>query len=97
MSPKLIRYDSKKSLKDYIDRSGGFSQRAKKGRAYVVYANGDVRSTKRFLFFKTYPKIESGALIVVPQKIERKERSLQEMIGLSTALGTLGLLIQSFL
>jgi protein involved in polysaccharide export with SLBB domain len=97
MAPKVIRYDSKKSLKDYIDRSGGFSQRAKKGKAYVVYANGDVKSTKRFLFFKTYPKIESGALIVVPQKIERKERSLQEMIGLSTALGTLGLLIQSFL
>ena len=97
MAPKLIRYDSKNSLKDYIDSSGGFSQRAKKGKAYVVYANGEVSSTKRFLFFKTYPKIAPGALIVIPQKIQRKEKSLQELIGLSTALGTLGLLIQSFL
>lgn len=97
MTPKLVRYDSKNSLKDYIDRSGGFSQQAKKGKAYVVYANGEVSSTKRFLGFKSYPEIKPGALIVVPKKIERKEKSLQELIGVSTALGTLGLLIQSFL
>jgi protein involved in polysaccharide export with SLBB domain len=97
MSPKLIRYDSKCSLKEYIQSSGGFSQQAKKEKVYVVYANGEVSSTKRFLFFKTYPKIAPGALIVVPKKLQRKEKSLQELIGLSTALGTLGLLLKSLL
>ncbi len=97
LSPKLTRYDSKNSLKDYIESSGGFSERAKKGKAYVIYANGEVSSTKRFLWFKNYPEIKPGALIVVPQKIQREGKSLQELIGLSTALGTLGLLIQSFL
>ena len=94
--PAVIRYDKKNSFKDYIYGSGGFSQRAKKGKTYVIYANGAIRSTKRFLFFKTYPKIEPGAIILVPQKVERKGTSISEIIGISTALGTLGLLINAF-
>jgi protein involved in polysaccharide export with SLBB domain len=94
--PTVIRYDKRNSFKDYIYGSGGFSQRAKKGKTYVVYANGDVRSTKSFLFFKSYPKIEPGSIILVPKKEERKGTSISEIIGISTALGTLGLLINAF-
>ena len=94
--PAVIRYDKGNSFKDYINGSGGFSHRAKKGKAYVLYANGDIKSTKRFLFFKSYPKIEPGAIILVPQRAERKGTSLSEIIGISTALGTLGLLFNAF-
>jgi protein involved in polysaccharide export with SLBB domain len=96
LAPAVIRYDKRNSFKDYIYGSGGFSQNAKKGKAYVVYANGAIRSTKSFLFFKSYPKIEPGAIILVPQKAERKGTTLSEIIGISTALGTLGLLFNAF-
>ena len=50
--PSLIRFDKSISLKEYIHKSGGFSENANKSKAYVIYANGEVSSTKSFLFFK---------------------------------------------
>jgi len=95
-SPSLSRFDKSYSFKDYISNSGGFSENAKKSRAYIIYANGDIKSAKNFLFFKSYPKIEPGALIIVPKKSESKNRmSLQEIIGITSGIGTLALLIKS--
>lgn len=98
MAPSIIRYDKSNSFTDFINNSGGFSDKAKKNKSYVIYANGDIRSTKRFLFFKFYPKVEPGALIVVPQKSETKNKmSIQEILGITTALATLGVLINTFI
>lgn len=95
--PSLSRFTSNKSLKNYIQNSGGFSENAKKSKAFVVYANGDIKSIKSFLFFKSYPKVEPGAVIIVPKKGEGKNRmSLQEMITITTALSTLGILLKTF-
>jgi hypothetical protein len=93
--PSLIRFDKSISLKEYVNKSGGFSENAKRGKAYVIYANGDVSSAKNFLFFKLYPKIKPGALIVVPNKSERRKISLQEIIGITTGISTLGILINA--
>ncbi|NLP58821.1 polysialic acid transporter [Lutibacter sp. B1] len=95
LAPSLVRYDKSNSFKDYINSSGGFSQEAKKSKGYVIYSNGDVRSTKNFLFFKSYPKIEPGALIVIPQKAERTRMSIQEVLGITTGITTLGILIDN--
>jgi protein involved in polysaccharide export with SLBB domain len=95
--PSLSRFDKSYSFKDYINNSGGFSEKAKKSNSYVIYANGNIRSTKSFLFFKVYPKVTPGALILVPQKAEKKGgMSVAEILGITTALGTLGLLIKAF-
>jgi protein involved in polysaccharide export with SLBB domain len=95
--PSLSRFDRTNSFKDYISNSGGFSEKAKKRKSYIIYANGDIRSTKSFFFFKMYPKVMPGALILVPQKAEKKGgMSVAEIIGITTALGTLGLLINAF-
>ncbi|MDP2088749.1 MAG: SLBB domain-containing protein [Flavobacteriaceae bacterium] len=96
LSPSLIRYDKNNSFRDYINNSGGFSDQAKKRSAYVIYANGDIRSAKNFIFFISYPKIEPGALILVPQKPENNSKmSLQEIIGLTSLISTLGILINA--
>jgi hypothetical protein len=95
--PSLIRFDKSISLKEYVHKSGGFSENAKSGKAYVIYANGEVSSTKSFLFFKSYPKIKPGALIVVPNKSDRRKISTQEVIAISSGLATLGLLINTFI
>ena len=96
--PSLVRFDKSMTLSDYINKSGGFSSDAKKGKTYVVYANGDIASTKHFLFFRSFPKLEPGAAILVPAKRENRHTlSAQEVVGISTGLTTLGLLIDRFL
>jgi protein involved in polysaccharide export with SLBB domain len=97
LAPSLIRFDKSNSFVDYINGSGGFSEKAKRKSTYVIYANGDIKSTKSMLFFKFYPKVEPGALIFVPEKSANKERmSLQEILGITTALSTIGVLINTF-
>ena len=96
LSPSLIRYEKRKGFKYYIENSGGFSSKARKAGAYVVYANGDIKTTKRFLFFKSYPDVKPGSVILVPNKPEsRKKVSAQELIAVTTGLATLGILVKS--
>lgn len=96
LSPTLVHFKSGKSLKSYINNSGGFSEKAKKSKVFVLYSNGDIKSVKKFLFFKSFPKIEPGAIIFVPSKIENKNKmSTQEVIGITSGIATLGLIIQS--
>lgn len=95
LMPTLIGFEKSKSLKDYINNSGGFTENAKKRKTYVVYANGEVKSTKSFLGIRNYPKIEPGAIILVPKSEPKKKVTLSEFIGLSSALLSLALLIQS--
>ncbi len=94
LAPSIVRYDKGLSLKNYVTNSGGFTSNAKRSKAYVVYSNGKVKATKHFLFFRMYPKLEPGAVILVPPRPERTERlTLQETIGITTGLGTLAIII----
>lgn len=96
LSPSLVRYEKGKSFKHYIENSGGFSANAKKSRAYVIHANGDIKTTKRFLFFKSYPDVKPGSVILIPSKPENtKKISTQEIIAITTGLATLGVLVKS--
>ncbi len=96
LSPSLVRYEKGKSFKHYIENSGGFSSNAKRNKAYVVYANGDIKTTKRFLFFKSYPDVKPGSIILIPNKPENTRKiSTQELIALTTGLATLGVLVKN--
>lgn len=61
-------YQSEKSAKDYIEESGGFAENADKSSTSVTYPNGEVHKTKKFLFFKNYPKVVPGSIISVAYK-----------------------------
>ena len=93
--PSMVRFDDNYTVLDYINKSGGFSNNAKKGKTYVIYANGDIASTKNFLFFRSYPKIRPGAVILVPTRPQRSSLSVQEGVGITTGLVSLALLIQN--
>jgi len=93
--PTSARYRSNIGFRDYISRAGGFTEKSRRGRSYVVYANGDVQRTKKFLFINDYPPIEPGAEIIVPTKPERERLSPQAWIGIATSLATLALLINN--
>ena len=93
LAPSLVRYEKGKSTRSYINSAGGFSDNAQKKSVYVVYANGDVKGTSRFLFFRSYPKVAPGALVIVPEKPEKKSLSTAETVSVMTALTTLAILI----
>ena len=93
LAPSLVRYEKGKSTRSYINSAGGFSDNAQKKSVYVVYANGDVKGTSRVLFFRSYPKVSPGALVIVPEKPEKKSLSTTETVSVMTALTTLAILI----
>ena len=93
LAPSLVRFEKGVSLREYVNRAGGFSDRAKKRSIYVMYANGDIKSTNNSLFFKNYPELEPGAIIIVPSKPERQRLSTSETIGIISAITTMGVLI----
>ncbi|MFT7381278.1 MAG: hypothetical protein ACI9Z3_001162, partial [Roseivirga sp.] len=66
---------------------------AQKRNTYVIYANGSVAKTKRFLFFKTYPQVGPGAEIIVPAKPIKLPIAISEIVGITSGLATLALLI----
>ena len=93
-TPSLIQYSEGKGLKYYINNSGGFLDNAKKNNVFVVYQNGKIKTTKNFLFFKTYPPLEPGATVLVPERPEREKLiTTQEIIGLTTGFTTLIILL----
>lgn len=93
LAPSLVRYERGKSTKSYINSAGGFSDNAQKRSVYVMYSNGDVKGTKKFLFFRSYPKVAPGAIVIVPEKPERKGMSATETVSITTAITTLAVLI----
>jgi len=70
-NPIGMAYQSGKNLKYYIDRSGGFSDKAKRSKTFVIYSDGTTKVTHTF-FKHRYPKAEPGCQIVIPAKPERQ-------------------------
>lgn len=84
-----IPFDASNTYLDYINAAGGYSGDAWKRKSFIVYANGKAATTKHFLFFKSYPKVQPGSTIVVPKKEEKKSLNTGEIIGISSALASL--------
>ncbi|MCH5232051.1 MAG: SLBB domain-containing protein [Muribaculaceae bacterium] len=62
MFPNSVVYEPGKKLKYYVDQAGGYGEKAKKGKAFIVYLNGTVAKAKRST------EIEPGCQIIVPTK-----------------------------
>lgn len=91
--PNTVSYLEGTSFRSYVSASGGFSSKAKVGKSYIVYANGSAERTKNFLFLKKFPKVKPGADIIVPEREPRRKLSAQEILGISSSLATMALII----
>lgn len=94
LMPTTTRFVRNNNLKSYISQAGGFTEDARRSKSYVIYANGDARSTRSFLGINFYPNIEPGAEIVVPKKPQRERITPATWIGIASSLATLGILIE---
>lgn len=91
--PTQIPYDRSYNLKKYLSAAGGVSEKGRRGKSYVLYANGKARATRYFLFFKNYPTVKPGAEIVVPEKPVNKGMTTGEVVGISSALASLAAVV----
>lgn len=84
-SPTKITYEQGRSLKYYLGRAGGITDKARKKSIYVVYANGQIAKTERYLFglIKNYPRIQTGADIIVPARSIKSKATTGEVLGLA--------------
>ena len=90
LNPVAHTFTTKKKAKDYIMNSGGFAQRAKKGKVYVLYANGTTAATKGGLFGRRFPKIEPGCEIIVPEKPEvDKAANASKWLAIASTLASM--------
>ncbi len=91
--PTTVRHTTARGLKYYINSAGGFDLKAKRSGTYVVYANGDVARTKKFLFFNFYPKAEPGCEVIVPKKPIKNPLAASQILNFTTGLAALLLAI----
>jgi len=93
LSPNTVIYTKSKGYKQYILNAGGFGQNALKGRSYIIYANGAVRSTKKFFLFNNYPIVKTGAEIFIPKKEDKRKLTAVEFVGITSGLASFGAII----
>ncbi|GAB3932166.1 hypothetical protein GCM10028827_30150 [Mucilaginibacter myungsuensis] len=91
--PSAVVYSNGNTLKDYIINAGGYSTKALKRGAYVLYPNGTVKGSRRFLFFIIHPSIRPGSVVYVPRKSDKKGLTTQETVGLAASVASLGAVI----
>jgi protein involved in polysaccharide export with SLBB domain len=90
LRPTNIVYRDGLSIGECISAAGGISEYAKRGRAYVIYANGKSNRTKRFGFFRINPTIKPGSEVVLPETNEKKDKPLNTIVQLISILAQIG-------
>lgn len=82
MFPNAVLYEPGKKLNYYVDRAGGYGQRARKGKAFVVYLNGTVARAKRNTV------IEPGCQIIVPSKASTAGTDWTKVLAFATSFSS---------
>ena len=84
--PNTVAYMAGKNWKHYINQAGGFGNRSKKSKSYIVYQNGTVSQVGK-------GKIEPGCEIVVPKKGKRDLANLTQWLGIGSSLASLATMV----
>ena len=91
--PVNARYQEGRSFRSYIASAGGFTEKANTRRAYIVYANGEVDRTRKFLFFKSYPEVRPGAVLIIPPEEEKQRLTTAERITVMSTIVSLAAIV----
>lgn len=86
MYPNTVGYEAGKKASYYIDMAGGYSNKAKKRKAYIIYMNGDVARVSKGA------KVRPGCEIVVPSKSSNK-MTTTETVTLGTGIASIATMI----
>lgn len=81
--PNTVTYVPGKKFKYYVEQAGGFGERARKNKCYIVYMNGAVAKAKGST------PIEPGCKIIVPSKGETKGTDWAQIMSISSVIASL--------
>jgi len=87
-APNTVAFNEGKGYKYYIEQAGGYGNRAKKRRTYIVYQNGTIAKASK-------GKIEPGCEVVVPTKGPRNTNAIAQWLGLGTTAASLAAVVAS--
>ncbi len=88
--PTQFAFEDGHNMKYYVDKAGGFTNRAVRRKAFVLGANGSAKRAHGFLLFKTYPDIKAGDEIFVPEVQQKPNKiSTVEVIGITSSVAAL--------
>lgn len=90
LRPTNIVYREGLTINDCISAAGGISEYARRGRAYVVYANGKSNRTKHIGLFRINPYIKPGCEVILPETDVKKEKPLTSIIQFTTIVAQIG-------
>ncbi len=90
MYPNTVTYNKRMNIDSYVRQAGGYSRLAMKRKPFVIYMNGKVASGR-------WAKIEPGCEIVVPERPDRDPISLQGILGITTSLASIALLVTNLI
>jgi protein involved in polysaccharide export with SLBB domain len=72
LKPVAVQFTPGKGFNYYVSSAGGYANKARKSKSFVIYSNGRSKRTTTFLgLFKNHPKVSPGATVVVPAKPEK--------------------------
>jgi protein involved in polysaccharide export with SLBB domain len=80
-SPGSVLWERGRDLDYYLSAAGGTSYRADKGRASVRYANGEVRTRHKTLFFSSDPTPRPGSEVFVPVRDTTQHTNYVALVG----------------
>ncbi len=87
MYPNTVAYEEGKNYKWYIRQAGGFGDRAKKRKGYVIYPNGTMAQVNHGA------KITPGCEIIVPSKPKREAMTTAQWVGIGSTVASVGTMI----
>lgn len=83
MYPNTVIYEPGKKVSYYINQAGGYGNRAKKSKCFMIYMNGEVSKVGR----RTV--VEPGSHIIVPSKEKSNNNTMQQILAYATGFGSL--------
>lgn len=85
--PNTVSFIEGKNYKYYVNQSGGFGNRAKKSKTFIVYQNGTIGVASKGA------KPEPGCEIIVPSKKRRNPVNLGNLVSMGTSLASLATMV----
>lgn len=89
MHPNTVSYKKGEKLAYYLNQAGGYTQKAKKRKAYVVHMNGTVSRLKK----NDSKSIEPGSEIIIPIKEPKNRSNIAEITTIASATTSMAAVI----
>jgi len=91
MYPNTVAFTEGKDYKWYVRQAGGFGERAKKRKSYVVYPNGTMAQVNHGA------EITPGCEIIVPTKAKREQLTASQWLAIGSSAASIATMIATII